>query len=406
MTLTGRADGPPRMCPAPIAACADGTLAALAALAPGADLDGLRGSRLLSERAADAGLARAGRVAPGGSCRLVDAADGRLAVNLARDDDWAMAPAWLETEDAGDWDGIAAAAAERRVAGLVGRARLMGLAVAADQPPCRPAGPWYSVTARGPRRPPAAVPLVLDLSALWAGPLCGHLLGRLGTRVIKLESTARPDGARSGPAAFFDRLNAGKDCVALDFGSETGRARLRALIARADIVIESARPRGLRQLGIVAEDLVRKRPGLTWVSITGYGRAGPDGERVAFGDDAAVAAGLSSLLHAATGEPLIGGDAVADPLTGLHAALAAWAGHRAGGGRLLSVALRDVAAACAGFDLPASTAALRRRQEAWTREVAGHVPELPAPRAPIGRAGKLGVDTESVLNEFVAAVHG
>src|SRR3546814_5997323 len=33
-----------------------------------------------------------------------------------------------------------------------------------------------------------SVPLILDMSTLWAGPLCGHLLERMGATVIKVES--------------------------------------------------------------------------------------------------------------------------------------------------------------------------------------------------------------------------
>jgi crotonobetainyl-CoA:carnitine CoA-transferase CaiB-like acyl-CoA transferase len=115
---------------------------------------------------------------------------------------------------------------------------------------------------------------VVDLSTLWAGPLASHLMQLGGARVVKVESTSRPDGARRGPARFFDLLHAGKESVALDFTSPTGRRALVSLVARADIVLESARPRAMHQLGIDPAALVRARPGLTWISITGYGRRG------------------------------------------------------------------------------------------------------------------------------------
>lgn len=400
MALTGTASGPPRMCPAPVAACADGVMLALAGLAPEAGLGAPDGARFLTERAAIFGHGRNGAISPGGSCRLLPAADGWLAVNLPRDDDWDMLPAWLEMP-AADWDGVASAIATRGASACVQRARLMGLAVArADALPPSPAHGWVKSSTLGAAVPhPRRRPVVLDLSALWAGPLCGHMLQRLGARVIKVESVTRPDGARRGPPAFFDLLNGGKASVALDLGSGRGRRRLRDLIARADIVIESTRPRALRQLGIVPERLVRRLPGLTWVSITGYGRSPARSEWVGFGDDAGAAAGLSRLLQLATGEMLFCGDAIADPLTGLHAALAAWAGHRAGGGRLLSLSLRDVAASCAGFARPASTDALRRRQAEWTRVVDGRVPDVPRPRPVTDQAPALGAHNNQWLTE-------
>ncbi len=81
------------------------------------------------------------------------------------------------------------------------------------------------------------------------------------------------------------------------------------------------------------------------MSITGYGRDDPQGNWVAFGDDAGVAAGLSRVMAEATGELEIAGDAIADPLTGIQAALAAWRSWQTGGGRLIALALAEVAAA-------------------------------------------------------------
>jgi len=399
MVLTGSASGAPRMCPVPLASCADGALAVLAGLAPRGALAELRGSRLLAERAAMLGLGRAGAVSPGGACRLYPVADGQLALNLTRDEDRAALPAWLELEGPIDPQRLSALVAARTADELVERGRLLGLAVAASRMPAANPPAWCSIIAAGHPHAPRSgrAPRVLELASLWAGPLCAHLLHRLGAEVIKIESPQRPDGARRGHAGFFDLLNAGKRSVVLDPRSETGRRQLLALIAASDIVIEGSRPRALRQLGIDAESLVRAQPGLTWLSITGYGRGEPEGQWVAYGDDAAVGAGLSALLYQGTGEHLIGGDAIADPLTGIHAALAAWASHRGGGGRLVALALHDVAAFCLGFDRPPTTAALRQRQAEWTAVAWNHGVREPQPRAPAGRAAALGADTGAVL---------
>ena len=404
MQLTGLADGEAQVCPAPLAACADGALAALASLAPAGAFEGLDGASLLAERAALMGLHRAGPVSPGGACRLYQAADGGIALNLAREDDHALLPAWLELEQAPSPDALPALIAARSLHQLVERGRLLGLAVSADRAPAGEAPPWFAETARGRPRQPAAMrrPRVLDLSSLWAGPLCGHLLHKLGAEVIKVESAARPDGARRGHPAFFDLLNAGKRCVAIDPRSTEGRQQLRALIASADIVIEGSRPRGLRQLGVDAEQLVRDRPGLSWIAISGHGRGEPQENWVAYGDDAAVAAGLSHLLHQASGLRLIGGDAIADPLTGLHAALAAWASYLQGGGQLLSLALSRVTAHCLAFELPRSANELRERHRQWAALAQRHGADAPHARPVTAVAARLGADTEAVLGELRA----
>ncbi|MGH8447443.1 MAG: CoA transferase, partial [Solimonas sp.] len=398
MALTGTADGPPQMCPLPIAAAADGTLAALASLAPQADFSDLGGARLLSERAALMSLRRAGAVSAGGACRLLQAADGRLGLSLARDDDWSLLPAWLEAEVA-DWDAVAACVRERGVDALVERGRQLGLAVAASRSEAG-APPWARVRVEGPRGDIATrrMPLVVDLSSLWAGPLCSHLLQRCGAEVIKVESAARPDGARRGAADFFDLLNAGKRSVTLDLQSSRGRAQLLALLRRADIVIEASRPRALRQMGIAAEALLHDRANLSWISIGGYGRDEPQAQWIAYGDDAGVAAGLSAVQQTVTGSSMFVGDAIGDPLTGLHAALAAWASHRAGGSRLISLALSDVVRHVAAFDRPADDAALRARQAGWSRAIAASDIRPPQPRRSASPARPLGADTSAVLS--------
>jgi crotonobetainyl-CoA:carnitine CoA-transferase CaiB-like acyl-CoA transferase len=186
--------------------------------------------------------------------------------------------------------------------------------------------------------------LVVDLSSLWAGPLCAHLLTLLGARVVKVESARRPDGARSGSPEFYRALHAGQREVTLDFSTAEGGAALAELIDAADVVIEASRPRALRQLGIDAEEILSRATNKVWVSITAYGRTGPWSNAIGFGDDTAMAAGLLA-FDPATGTPAPCGDAIADPVTGVNAALVAVACLLAGGRWLADLALREQVAA-------------------------------------------------------------
>ena len=183
--------------------------------------------------------------------------------------------------------------------------------------------------------------VVVDLSALWAGPLCGDLLARAGATVVKVESTQRPDGARRGPRAFFDLLNGHKRSVALDLKSREGLRTLHQLVRRADLVIEASRPRALAQLGLDRAQIVQAGGPQVWVSITGYGLAGDAANRVAFGDDAAAAGGL--VAWSGDG-PLFCGDAIADPLSGVTAADACLTALESGGRWLLDVSMSAVSA--------------------------------------------------------------
>jgi hypothetical protein len=300
---------------------------------------GVDGPALLRERSALLGVAPAGRVSAGGSCRLLPAADGRwVAMNLSRRADTELLAAWMGHEwDGPPWDAVETALATNGADDAVERAQLLGIpaavAVDVDALPSRSASapPAHA----GP--PPALRGMrVLDLSAMWAGPLCARLLGALGATVTKAELRDRPDGARGGPPAFWRALNGAKREIVVD-----GSADLAPLLDAADVVVTSARPRALAQLGL---DLDRRvDAGLVWVAVTGYGLSGPWRDRVAFGDDAAVAGGLA-VAAGGPAAPVFVGDAPADPLGGLAAANGALAALAAGTGTIVDVALRDVVA--------------------------------------------------------------
>lgn len=324
-----------------LASTADASVLALNALLDTPRV-ALRGRRLLGMRRLSHNLQTAGTMSANRSCYLLATQDASLAVNLPRADDWALLPAWLESGELEDWPAVAAALRRWPQEQALQRARCLGLAVAPNQ--AAQSRTWAEVRRVGLARPVAGDrPFrVLDMSHLWAGPLCSLVLQQAGAQVIRLESPQRPDGARQGPAAFFQAINAGKQQQSQDLQQADERERFVAMLADVDLVIESARPRGLQQLGLDAEDLLRRHPGLSWLSITGYGRTTPQAHWVAFGDDAAVAGGLAQAMATQHGQPAFCGDAMADPLTGLHAALLAQAAMQSGGGYMLSVALSDV----------------------------------------------------------------
>jgi crotonobetainyl-CoA:carnitine CoA-transferase CaiB-like acyl-CoA transferase len=212
--------------------------------------------------------------------------------------------------------------------------------------------------------------------------------------VVKVETPWRPDGARRGNAAFYRLLHAGHSCVALDPLTSAGRSAMAALVAAADIVIESSRPRALARFGLDAAAAVAS--GTTWVSITAYGR---DSDRVGYGDDVAASAGL--VAWDAAGKPVFCGDAIADPLTGLAAAAAAASAPC--GGTLLDISMSAVAAAAA--DAAASvrpSPAARRAGRGWVADTASGVVTVrpPRPRQPAGRAAGPGENTAEVLREL------
>lgn len=288
---------------------------------------------VLTGRAALLGLAPAGRISAGGSTRLLPARDGWCAITLSRAEDVETVPALLETagQPADPWAALAAAAANLGADEFVARARLLDLPASVLGEVAPATTRFVPAGERAPRR--LSELLVADLSSMWAGPLCGHLLATAGATVVKVESGGRPDGTRRGDPRFFDWMNASKLSYAIDFGDDG----LRSLLEAADLVIEGSRPAALNRRGLGPEQ-VRARPGRIWLRITGYGTEGQHADRIAFGDDAAVAGGL-----AGAGVTFVG-DAIADPLTGLAATQAVLDSLMRGGGETVEIALAEVAA--------------------------------------------------------------
>ena len=177
-----------------------------------------------------------------------------------------------------------------------------------------------------------------------------------------------------------------------------------ALLAAADVVLEGSRPAALIRRGLGPAD-IPARPGRVWLRITGYGTDAASADRVAFGDDAAVAGGLIGYDDAG---PVFVGDAIADPLTGLEAAAAVRASVGRGGGELIEVAMAAVAASYAAEPRRDRTSSPNRCRRPCSRRAprrvptprpsngwspSGWPPKSPAPHAdhrgePAGRCGR------------------
>jgi len=290
----------------------------------------VRAEQLLTR---DAPLSPPGRRSANGSCGLLATCDSWVAVNLARPEDVELVPA-LTGRDGDPWDALAAAARECTAAELVTRGVELQLPVA-ELGEAKPAAlSSGSGEASGLR--------VLDLSALWAGPLCAGLLARAGARVTRIENVARPDPTPLSSPRLDRWLNGAKTPLQLDLSTTDDRAKLRGLVAAAHVVVTNARPRALAGLGL-DDDLLTARPELIWAAVTAHGWTA---DRVGFGDDCAVA---GQLVGWEGGAPRFVGDALADPLTGLEGALAVLERIGEGRGGRIDLAMARVAAAyCAG----------------------------------------------------------
>jgi alpha-methylacyl-CoA racemase len=122
--------------------------------------------------------------------------------------------------------------------------------------------------------------VVLDLSRYLPGPFLTRILADLGADVWKVEPP-QGDPLRWMPpladatGGAFASLHAGKRSVVLDLKRSEAVAVLRAMAARADVLIESNRPGVLARLGLAPEALWALNPALIIASLSGFGQHGP-----------------------------------------------------------------------------------------------------------------------------------
>ena len=208
-----------------------------------------------------------------------------------------------------------------------------------------------------PPRPLAGL-RVLELARILAGPWAGQLLADLGADVIKVERPGAGDDTRhwgppfvTGPdgedlsAAYYHACNRGKRSLALDIATPEGQARVKALAAGADVVIENYKVGGLAKYGLDAASLRAVNPRLIVCSITGFGQTGPYAHRAGYDFIIQGMGGIMSLTGEPDGAPQKSGVAIADLFTGVYSAVAILAAlegrHRTGEGTHIDMALLD-----------------------------------------------------------------
>lgn len=126
---------------------------------------------------------------------------------------------------------------------------------------------------------------VADFTRVLAGPWATQVLGDQGFDVVKIESldgdeTRQFLPQKDGDSVYFACTNRNKRSIAVDLKHPDGVAVARALVARADVVVENFRPGVMERLGLGYESF-SDHPGLVWVSISAFG-PGPFGDRAGY----------------------------------------------------------------------------------------------------------------------------
>ena len=211
---------------------------------------------------------------------------------------------------------------------------------------------------------PLAHVKVLDLSRILAGPWAGQVLADLGADVIKVERPGAGDdtrawgppflkdrdGAETKEAGYYLSVNRGKRSVTLSIDKPEGQRIVRALAARADIVLENYKVGTLARFGLGYEDLKAVNPKLIYCSVTGFGQTGPRREQAAYDFMIQAMGGMMSVTGERDDKPGGGpqkvGIPIVDLMTGMYAAVAVLAAlarrEVSGAGEYVDIGMLDV----------------------------------------------------------------
>ena len=201
---------------------------------------------------------------------------------------------------------------------------------------------------------------VLDLSRVFAGPMCGMVLADFGAEVIKVEHPGRGDdtrdwGLRIGQTetTYYNSMNRNKRSVTVDLQTPEGVKLIHDLVPQCDVVIQNFKTGGAEKLGLCYAQLKAFKPDLIYCSVSGYNSAGPEAKRPGYDLVIQGEAGLMALNGEAGQPPLKFGVAVVDLMTGMYAAQAVLAAlfrrSRTGQGRLIEMALYDCGLMVTGY---------------------------------------------------------
>jgi itaconate CoA-transferase len=165
---------------------------------------------------------------------------------------------------------------------------------------------------------------VVSLEHAIAAPFCTRQLADLGARVIKVERPGVGDFARAydtrvrGEASHFVWTNRSKESLALDLKDADSLSVLKALLGRADVLVQNLAPGASARMGLSYAALRVQHPRLIVCDISGYGEDGPYRDKKAYDLLIQSEAGLLSVTGTPE-EPSKAGISIADIAAGMYA---------------------------------------------------------------------------------------
>src|SRR5258707_1614829 len=193
---------------------------------------------------------------------------------------------------------------------------------------------------------------VLDLTQFEAGPSCTEALAWLGADVVKVEEPQRGEPGRWGmtdrsdaDSHYFIYYNLNQRSVTCNLKSEEGKALLRRMIAKADVLIENMAPGTFARLGFDYPRLSALNPRLIFAQVKGFAPESEHANYLCF-DMIAQAMGGTMGVNGHPGEPPVRpGPTIGDTGTGMLCAMgiiaALYQRMTTGRGQHIQIAMRD-----------------------------------------------------------------
>ena len=171
--------------------------------------------------------------------------------------------------------------------------------------------------------------IVVDFSQFLSGPSAALRLADMGAQVIKVERPGTGDICRElyvsdvmieGESTIFHAINRNKQSYAADLKNPDDLAKVKLLLAKADVMMHNFRPGVMERIGLDYETVKQINPGIVYAEVSGYGTEGPWKDLP--GQDLLLqsASGLTWLSNNHDEDPTPMGVAVVDIMAGTHVA--------------------------------------------------------------------------------------
>lgn len=180
------------------------------------------------------------------------------------------------------------------------------------------------------QRPPLFGVRVLDFTHVIAGPYCTMMLADMGADVVKVERPGAGDDlrhigrypGREAHQDYFNTVNRRKRSITLDLTKPQDLATCYMLVEKADVVVQNFGPKTAEKLGLGADAIRSRNPGVVYCAMSGFGQTGPMRDRLAMDSIIQAHSGIMSVTGDPDGEPMSVGAPIADVISGMFAAYA------------------------------------------------------------------------------------